>query len=145
MSQKLYRILLYVSAAVIGITIGFISFELTEVRAKDRNRIKSQLAILRLAPEEGAKSLAQLVREQESGIIEPGKGQVCTFTITNSFGGGAVSIVPPGGQSADFEFSIGPGAFVRFPEADGPTANLEQIFLRTNGVTKALIHWEFCE
>jgi hypothetical protein len=134
-----------VSAAVIGITTGFVLVQLTEVRAKDRGRIKSQLAILRLTQQEGPKSLAQLVREQEAGIIEPGKGQVCTFTITNSFGGGTVSIVPPGGQPTDFEFSIGPGALVKFPEADGPTANLEQIFLRTNGITKALIHWEFCD
>jgi len=138
-SHSILFVLLIVTALAFAYGYGLMADSLGA-----SHRIKSQNAILQLKVEEGAKSLAQLVREQESGVIEPSGGRICMISIANSFGGGPVIIAAPPGQSTEFEFKIGPGGFFNVPETDGPKATLEQIFVKTDNLTKAFFVWEFC-
>lgn len=107
-------------------------------------KIKRQGAILLLKVEDGSKNLLELLEEQETGVVSPGRGGICTFSIQNSHGGGSVIITPPPGQTTEFEFMVGPGGSFSAPETDSPKATLGQIFVRTDSITKAMFVWEFC-
>lgn len=109
-------------------------------------RPKAQTATLQLKSSDGPnQTILQLLRTQQTGLPQIIDKPICRLTIQNSAGGANVIVSPPTAEPPEFEFKIGPGQSVEYPDLKGHPGGLSAPFLRTDGITKAIFYWEFCE